>query len=242
MSEYSSFFEEHSPLSSLSFNVYSQLTNILGKVDKKDLENLEIEFKFGSILNKMTKRRINIPISSPAIVSFTEEYFFESSIPGHSYKIANSLFNSYFCRLCDSGCQAKYSHEKLTDKFYKSDFGKIRTTYKDGECRSIINKKNLLHIHLFYPNAQYDVRLSLNIENSFENRYMENSSCIFTRYKDRLSYMFPNFATVDLTMVKKSDSEQPVFELEIEIESANFGSEPFINAINMIDWVQSSFL
>lgn len=239
--DYSVHFGDHLPFSSLSFNIYTELLKSLEDIAENQRKNLEIEFKFGTILSRTTKRRINIPIFSPALISLSEDHHFESAISCPNHYSANKLLNNYYCTLCQSGYRAKYQHDKIADKFYRTEFGKIRASYVDDKCLSKLSKSNVCHLHIHYPNALYDVRLSVNIECPFNEYPLENAAPIFTRFKDRLSYLFPDFCTIDLTKVDEIEFSRTNYELEIEINPSKLESRTLINVVNLIDWLQSTF-
>lgn len=240
-SDYSAHFGDHLPLSCLSFNIYTELSRWIQSIPEDQQKNIEVEFKFGTILSRATGQRIEIPIISPALVSLTEEHHFESSISISNHCSVNKLMNRYYCKLFQAGSPAKHRHDRITDKFYRTNSGKIRASFQDAKCVSKISKNTLHHFHIHYPNAQYDVRLSINIEKPLNDYPLENALPIFTRFKDRVSYLIPEFGSIDLSKVDEIETSRTNYELEIEINPSTLGSNTLINVIGLIDWIQCSF-
>lgn len=238
---YTSYFGNYNHLSSLGSNVYFRMMENLNKYSLNDLGNVEVEIKFGTLLDKVTKNRIYLPISSPVLLNPDTDFYFESYISGSNHKTANSTLNEYYRHLCENNLKAKYKHDKILDRFYKVDHEKIRASFINEACSEIISKKNIFHMHVHYPNAPYDIRLSVNREIPRPESLITDGDMIYSRHKDRLSYILPLFAKIDLTMVHETDNPRPIFELEIELSPEGICEKMYIDAINMVDLLQTSF-
>lgn len=202
---------------------------------------LEIEAKFGVLIDKSTNQRISLPISSEAVVKSGDWFRFESDIQEVQHKNLNRLLNSLVENSCDPGKNSKiyYKHVKEVDYFFELNDGtKVRGTAKEegGEFQTVLSKRKIGHLHIYMPNSKFDCRISASLEIpsaeklSCERREKKKLSPVLTRQKDRISYKHEIFK-FDLTKVCQQQSSASIqqqsiafpssvsFEFEIELDS-----------------------
>lgn len=225
-------------LSKLHFVLHEIINEEINtKIKNVDWDKIEVELKFGKILEKSSNQPIVSPILSPSIVDIGSDYLFESFIFLRHYKIANECMNKNFQKLIDIGSAAKYKHQKLVDKFYIQNNLKIRATYTNESLISCIEKRKICHIHIHYPNSPYDVRITISTENpiKFDDK---GSTPLYSRIKDRMSYIY-QFFIIELTSV--TDNSNSKYELEIEFNMSSFNPDSIDECLNMVDWLSFHF-
>jgi hypothetical protein len=174
--------------------------------------DLEVEAKFGLIVDKSSRTRLSLPVQNEAVlVAETMNIAFESKMSVEMHRHFNKLLND---RVATSNGKVRYRHTKEVDDSYESGRDRVRQT-KDGEkVVRTIRKERLADLHIHMPHSHLDCRLSINVERPTE--LTPSHIKTFTRLKDRLSYTF-DFVQLDLTQVKSSDG-QTTHELEAEID------------------------
>ena len=224
-----------SDLSLLSF-----LKKIVDEVSQEnDCTNLEIEIKFGSIRNKQTGNRIELPTMLPSIIISSGETYFESSISLDSHRVANLELNKAYKIIKSKGNNIAYTHQKIKDVFYGDKNHKIRQSFFNSTTLCIV-KKNIKNFDIYYPGYPYDIRFSINSEIEVEPDALKGKRANYERAKDRISYDFPNFVCIDLTQVTSDDNK--VHELEIEFDMKSFTSDTLSESFIFVAWLQKLFL
>lgn len=219
-------------------NVYYTIETEIGNLKLDDNETFEVEIKFGKIKCKEYKKRIYLPILTPAIIEPSNNLFFEPDILLDFHKKANFELNSLYNFINKESQNISYSHKKILDSFYQIDGAKIRHS-KTLDSDFCIIKKNLKNIEIYYPDCQFDIRLSLNIEITVDKNIILKKTIIHERLKDRISYLFPNFASIDLTQV--TCKNEKIHELEIELESKFLNRENISELLIFVSWFQFLF-
>lgn len=176
----------------------------------------EIEAKLGYLVDKTTGNRVCLPVCSETILSDDGSWYrFESNIPTALHKHFNLLLNEQVSRR-----KLTYKHTKTVDILYKGldSKNKARKTVDETdkliEC---IEKRRISDIAIFFPNAPFDIRISINEEIPITPSQLSGSP-LFERRKDRVSYTSPLGMQLDLTQVKQSGETK--HELEIEVIDA----------------------
>ncbi|KAF1798186.1 mRNA triphosphatase CET1 [Mucor lusitanicus] len=192
------------------------------------LENVEIEAKLGVLIEKRTNQRISMGALSETIIhsDYMRQYRFESNMPleqhRHFNKILNDMVNKTQAREY-RGERIKYKHTIETDKFYEIPHSrqKLRVTTENATGKivpnGIIEKVRVADLNIHAPNQALDFRISINRELP---RTKPNSSPVFERNKDRISYQHGGIA-FDLTQVKGAADKDPDVRHELELEFAD---------------------
>lgn len=171
----------------------------------------EVEAKLGRFLDKTTGERINLPVYSETILSESSNWYrFESDIPVALHRHFNSLLNKEV-----SKSRLSYKHVRSVDSVYSSGSSKCRvTTDEKGNFIECIEKRRVSDLAIFFPNAPFDVRISINQEAPVPR---PAGSPFMDRRKDRMSYILAEHGLqVDLTQVRQSGEASPRHELEME--------------------------
>lgn len=206
-------------------------------------ENLEIEARFGLLIDKETNERIYLPVITDSILDPKQSkwYRFESSLSAKKHKEYNAFFNRIYVETRKKGYKGaslEYTHKKQNDFIYSSKAGQIRIT-KDNEGNIIkIERKRLLgKLDIWLPNAELDIRLSLNIEEPVDKQELENEAET-ERKKDRISYQNQKDSfCVDLTQVFQRTDTGNEIKHEMELE---WKDKDLIENIKQLDTVPSS--
>lgn len=199
-------------------------------------QHIELEMKFGILLDSRTPDRVNPPVSSQCV--FTE-------MDAHLRpNIEESVFNElqkYIKGVSDLNENAnKFSiiESHTRDSMYRVGlttqrprFLRMSTDMKTGRIAEFIEKRNVAQLMLFSPKDSYDVKISLNLElplmeNDPPEKYISNHKPISERTKNRMSYIHNDSCTrIDITKVHnsnkntKSNDAEITHEVELEIST-----------------------
>ncbi|KAL1625089.1 hypothetical protein SLS56_007516 [Neofusicoccum ribis] len=224
-------------------------------VDREDLHGgvpegahpgikLEIEGKLGTLVDRNTNERLNLPITTQAVSALpTNKLAFESFMNEAQHKSLNEFLNKTVQASHTGGRKKiRYQHLRETDQFYTADenllaslppsvrpyiFGqarmrkpRVRVT-RDTNTKTIkaqIIKARIGDLDIFSPGEAFDCRISVNIEVQFnEDVSLFEPSDEPGRMKDRVSYEHLH-TQVDLTQVRKANNmHEKVHELEVEL-------------------------
>ncbi|KAH8553453.1 CYTH-like domain-containing protein [Umbelopsis sp. PMI_123] len=184
-------------------------------------ENVEIEAKLGTIIDKKTWKRLSLPVGTEAVIlpPMESHIRFQSDMSLSQHRMYNMMLNEMVQKPPEGG-RVKYKHTRERDRFFKlSDGRKIRVTtdQQTGEIvpNGILEKTRIADLNIYSPNQPFDFRISVSIENPAS---MPGGSHIYERNKDRLSYSHGNIQ-FDLTQVKSPDfagKQDVTHELELE--------------------------
>ncbi|KAI3660477.1 hypothetical protein MP638_004306 [Amoeboaphelidium occidentale] len=213
--------------------------------------NIEIEVKFGLLVDKATQQRIYLPSVNEIILVDDDNkgFRFVSEISQEQHRRFNELFN----KRVEAGRNSSpdnvvyYKHLRETDTFYQTNtsYGRVRVTRNEkNEIVRILRKERLNDMHLHLPWASVDCRISANIETPIDhtviddiNQSQKQNQDTHARKKDRLCYMHDVFE-VDLTQVS-SPTEGVKYELEMEIAKNDVVLK---EVIRMNDKKESSYI
>lgn len=225
---------------------------------------IEIEARLGHLVNPDTGARAMLPIKTAAIIreEANHLYAFHSAMDMACHRTLNEYLNKSLQDSMEPGrTKMKYTHLYETDSFYtlsstglavlpppmkgrKAGGGRpprLRVTRdsRTGEIRARIVKVNIDHLHIYNPQALFDVRVSVNLEVNLDRPGLDPSSLIAApnepgagppvnepeRKKDRLSYKHLAYS-IDLTKVESNPAPAPrpgedpaSYELEVEVDS-----------------------
>jgi hypothetical protein len=176
----------------------------------------EVEAKLGLLMYKNSSQRISLQDTTETVLYDSSMYRFESNIPLDLHRRFNGLLNSEV-----SKGRLSYRHTRTVDQMYRgSSYGhdKVRVTRdQGGRMVACIEKKRVADLAIFFPEAPFDVRISINVEIPLEG---PSGFPEIERKKDRMSYVFlgkESRIQLDLTQVKQSGEDFPRHELELEV-------------------------
>ena len=182
-----------------------------------DTPDLEIEAKFGIIIDSETGVRLHLPLATDAVLipEINEVIRFESDMSLDMHKRFNQLLND---RVTATKGGVKYKHTReLDESYYSVELeGRIRVS-KDvatGNVLRVVAKRKVADLHIYIPYSALDCRISINVEQQVDPP-AANDRLLSTRNKDRLSYLQEELQ-FDLTQVKTND-DRVSHELELEI-------------------------
>lgn len=176
----------------------------------------EVEAKLGRFVDKNSGGRISLPVHSETILDESSLWFrFESDIPVALHRHFNGLLNKEV-----SKGRLTYKHVRTVDNIYRGDAPKSKcrvTVDEKGNYVECIEKRRVADMAIFFPNAPFDVRISINEEVPMMR---PTGSPFMDRRKDRMSYVLAaddsTSLQVDLTQVRQSGEATPRHELEME--------------------------
>ena len=123
-----------------------------------------------------------------------------------------------------------YQRHRVVDKFYHTEGGNIRVTTDEasGRILAFVIKERLADMHVHFPNAPFDIRISVNVEKPVAHQIEDMVSKgipKFERMKNRVSYTLHQrdpsrsapFLSCDLTQVGSTLSGPSTHEFEVEL-------------------------
>ena len=175
----------------------------------------EVEAKLGRFVDKSSGGRISLPVYSETVLNESSSWYrFESDIPIALHRHFNNLLNSEVSKK-----RLTYKHTRTVDNIYRGGgMSKCRVTVDEkGDFVECIEKRRVADMAIFFPNAPFDIRISINEEVPMAK---PTGSPSMDRRKDRLSYVLAKDETstlqVDLTQVRQSGETSARHELEME--------------------------
>ncbi|KAH7927762.1 mRNA triphosphatase CET1 [Leucogyrophana mollusca] len=193
---------------------------------------VEVEAKIGILRDKVSGRRLSIPVLVETILTPNEiDLRFESNMSPTQHKHFNTLLNELkhiSSQPSHPASQLEYKHVKVVDSFYASDNPrdkeKIRVTRdeKTGTVLECTRKVRLGDLNIYSPKRAVDWRVSVNLEIPVSHPI---GSPTHTRRKDRICYSHEEF-NIDLTQVVSNTAPnappEVLHELEVEIAHPSY--------------------
>lgn len=184
---------------------------------------IEVEAKMGLLINKETGRRLELPVSTETLIADAPWLRFESDIPVSLHRYFNDALNR---NVKTSGLA--YKHELTVDKIYNNASDartKTRFTFdeKTGKLLASVKKRRIGDVAIFFPNAPFDIRVSISEELSVAEAMPPSHPPSVERRKDRMTYrsLDETGFKIDLTQVMQTGETLPRHELELECTSAD---------------------
>lgn len=195
------------------------------EVTEENRKHIELELKFGTIMDKKLDNRINILVSTECIFTDVSSIYFESGIHQVGFtdvlKYFEELERNYQEDLKNQPNHSNKPRRKfntlesdITDLMYfvtnRNEQPKQIRISKDNALNppryTAINKQRISDLYIHNPSSMYDLRLSLSLENPVPNEeidpIMKKSKPINTRIKRRSTFGHkPTVTTFDLTRV-----------------------------------------
>lgn len=192
------------------------------EVTEENRKHIELELKFGTIMDRKTSNRINILVSTECIYTDVSSIYFESGVHEVGFtdviKYLDELERNYQEDLKNHPNKPRRKFNTLesdvTDSIYyvrnRNEQPKSIRISKDNALspprHTAINKQRISDLYIHNPSSMYDLRLSLSLENPVSDgeieHIMKKSKPNMTRMKKRNSYSHrPTVTTFDLTRV-----------------------------------------
>ncbi|KAH7058687.1 CYTH-like domain-containing protein [Macrophomina phaseolina] len=205
---------------------------------------LEIEGKLGTLVDRNTNERVNLPILTQAVSALpTTKLGFESHMNEEQHRDLNKFLNKTVQdALRPPRSKIRYEHLRETDSFYVIDESllaslppsvrpyifsgnrmrkpRIRVTRDTNtkEIKAQIIKQRIGDLDIICPGEAFDCRISVNIEVRFNEDIAQFEAADEPpRMKDRMSYQHLH-TQVDLTQVRSSNNAK-IHELEVELSA-----------------------
>ena len=179
--------------------------------NSKQAEFYEVEAKLGMLIDRGTRERVVLPVTTETVLASGQWFSFESDLPMSLHQHFNGLLNRQV-----QAHALTYSHLRTVDRIFEGSSSgmKYRVSTGEGMPKPIaIEKRRVSDIAIYFPNAPFDIRISINLELPIP---MPIGVPLKERQKDRISYKSSDGLQVDLTQVKQSGELKPRHELEIE--------------------------
>lgn len=194
------------------------------EITEENRKNIELELKFGTIMDKKTNNRIDILVSTECIFTNVSEVYFDAGIHQVGFnevvKFLEELEKKYQddLKLKNDPSKPKRKFNNLqtdvTDSIYyvnsRNEAPKSIRVSKDNLLNppryTAINKQKISDLFIHNPSSMYDLRLSLSLENPIPNdqiqTVMKRSKPNLVRVKDRNTFYHKSTVTqFDLTKV-----------------------------------------
>lgn len=194
------------------------------EIPDENRKHIELELKFGTIMDKRAGHRIDINVSTECVYTNTSNTYFDMGVHEVGWKemclFLDELETAYQDELKrnPSATKAKRKFSTLetdvTDTFYqvsnRNEQPKSIRISRDNALNPPryvgINKQRLSDLYIHNPSSMYDLRLSLSYENPLPDSSVEpivkRQQPSLTRVKKRNSWSHrPTVTTFDLTRV-----------------------------------------
>lgn len=201
-----------------------------GEITSRDIQ-FEIEAKMGTVINKETDERIDLPVLTECVLADTKRLAFRSDMTLAQHKAFNEYLNdcvNVTHRAKGARVPIEYRHRRETDKFYElpdplrkqlpaciqslipaRHSAKVRVSYdqKTNRVIAMIIKARIADLHLYFPTFPLDCRISVNLEMPWDGnleqleKHAAGKDQQPDRKKDRLSYT-QSVYQIDLTQVR----------------------------------------
>lgn len=194
------------------------------EIPDENRKHIELELKFGTIMDKRAGQRIDINVSTECVYTNTNDTYFDMGVHEVGWKemclFLDELETSYQDELkrnpSPSKAKRKFSslETDVTDNFYQiSNRNEVPKSIRISRDNALnppryvgINKQRLLDLYIHNPSSMYDLRLSLSLESPLPDSSVEpivkRQQPSLTRVKKRNSWSHrPTVTTFDLTRV-----------------------------------------
>ncbi|CAB4255370.1 similar to Saccharomyces cerevisiae YPL228W CET1 Beta (RNA 5'- triphosphatase) subunit of the mRNA capping enzyme [Maudiozyma barnettii] len=196
---------------------------------------IELEMKFGLIVEAKSPERVSPPIASQAVYTDLDAHL-TPNVDEVLFKELNKYIRGVSEMNENSGkfsiieSQTKDSVYRVGLSTQRPRFLRMSRDIQTGRVGQFIEKRHISQILLLSPKDSYDVKISLNLElpvpeNEPPEKY-QNQTPVSERSKDRVSYIHNDSCTrVDVTTVQnhnqgvKGRHTETTYEIELEINT-----------------------
>ncbi|EDO19381.1 hypothetical protein Kpol_1002p27 [Vanderwaltozyma polyspora DSM 70294] len=196
---------------------------------------IEMEMKFGLIIDAKGPDRVNPPISSQAVYTELDAHM----VPNVDEVLFKELIKYVqgISELNENRGKFNIIESHTTDSLYRVGvasqrprFLRMSTDMKTGRIGQFIEKRHISQLMLYSPKDSYDVKISINLElpvpeNEPPEKYKDQSP-INERSKERISYIHNDSCTrIDITKVinnklgSKNKETETTHEIELEMNT-----------------------
>lgn len=213
------------PSSSLTRSLAKWLIVNFSNIKACNRKYVELEIKFGKIIDKENGCRLNLNVNSECLYQNKNNVFFDMQVKKDEWKEINlflqELENKFQFDLKNSNCSERGNQKKkfnliktdTTDEIYSIDnqgfLKSIRVTKANDSQLDVfqaIEKQRISDVYIFNPNSSYDFKISLSLEiplsQDLVNSFISNITPSKIRRKKRNSWVHLETITkFDLTMV-----------------------------------------
>lgn len=237
------------PPSSLTRTIAEWIYANFANIEEKNKRNVELELKFGKIMDKRTGNRLDLSVVTECIYTDHSNSRFEMEVEEIAWKEIKKYFDELE-RLYQEDKREKQTTRKFntlesdnTDSFYQlgnkgEHLRKVRIS-KDNLLSppryTAIQKERIADLYIHNPQCMYDLRLSLSLEMPVPEgnieTIMSKNEPMMTREKKRTTFTHaPTITQFDLTRVlipresknkvgKKVIHHDIKYEVELEIDT-----------------------
>lgn len=192
---------------------------------------IEMEMKFGLIMDRKTPDRINPPVSSQAVYTELDAHM----TPNIEQPVFEELkkYMRGISEVNENSGKFSIIESQTTDSLYRVGvatqrprFLRMSTDMNTGRVAQFIEKRKIAHLLLFSPKDSYDVKISINLEipvpeTEPPEKYKDQTP-LSERGKQRVSFIHNDSCTrIDVTKVEKRSNGRnspPDVTHEIELE------------------------
>ncbi|GCF01115.1 mRNA-capping enzyme subunit beta [Zygosaccharomyces mellis] len=197
---------------------------------------VEMELKYGVIIDAKSPDRISPPVSTQAI--YTEDGRMTPNVDQAVFEELKKYIHG-ISELNENSGKFSVIESQTTDSLYRVGvatqrprFLRMSTDLKTGRVAQFIEKRKISSLLIFSPKDSYDMKLSINLEipvpeNEPPEKYKDQTP-MSARTKKRVSYIHNDSCTrIDVTDVERlqkgpkgRDTNDNTFEVELEINTA----------------------
>lgn len=210
------------PFVDMTRKIAEWLYSNLLSMDDQDRRNVEVEIKFGTIADKATQRRLDLPVTTETLLQpayAQQRTRFVASLQDDQFRHANEMLDGLAGG--SSPTLQRLPALRTRDSVFASrdGGGKIRVTHDESGENVVarINKRRVADIMVYSPGDLVDFRLSLNVETPVGPGEQLAQTPSTIRNKNRQSYRAPGMQ-FDLTSVISPSSSGDSVSKELEVE------------------------
>ncbi|KAG5416789.1 CET1 [Candida metapsilosis] len=211
------------PPSSITRRIAEWIYANTANIEDSNRKNVELELKFGTIIDKRTGKRINLNVTTECVYTNGSDVRFDMEVEEIAWNDVRKMFDELERRFQedkknDQSIRDKRKFKMLesdqTDSFYQlggknEHLRKVRIS-KDNLLQppryTAIQKERVADLYIHNPQSMYDLRLSLSLEMPVPEGNIESimskSQPQLQRDKKRVSFTHtPTITQFDLTRV-----------------------------------------
>ncbi|KAI8389183.1 mRNA-capping enzyme subunit beta [Nakaseomyces glabratus] len=196
---------------------------------------IELEMKFGVLLESKSPDRVNPPVSSQAVYTDMDAHL-TPNVDETVFKELSKYIQSLSEITENAGkfnvieAQTKDAVYRVGTSTQRPRFLRMSSDVKTGRIGAFIEKRHISQLLIYSPKDSYDVKLSINLElpvpeNDPPEKY-QHQTPVSERTKERVSYIHNDSCTrFDITKVQnhnkgiKSNDVEITHEIELEINT-----------------------
>lgn len=218
------------PYEDLTRKITEWVYSHLSQLSDDDRKSVEIELKFGLLVDRNTEKRLDLPVVTETMVRpdfARSNTFFKASMSDEQFGRINTFLDDLVNPQKKSNAlapQLNRTNTKTKDVIYEGRGAeKIRLTFDEHEqLVAKITKRRVNDIVIYSPGDLVDIRVSISVEKDHPGQISQQQRPSKVRNKNRLSYVTRG-VQIDLTSVISPGSGRQATvaskELELELDS-----------------------